>query len=524
MCRQPTMHCLRSPGLSGVNFLWASQRVRIISLYFITISILFMDMNLMAPNLSIIAEEFGMDDDERDVKLGGMIALGFFFVGAPISFLVGWLADSINRSPLFAATVFVGELGCLGAAFANSYPQLYVCRVLTGISIGGAIPVIYSVLGDLYPAHNRSAVSAVVTTGTGIGAGIGQVIAGSMQSWRSPFIIVAVPGLLCSALLLGIKEPERGASEAAVIEMQQHAPMEEVDDDSTLQSSTVLQEDNNIESQVATSACTCDALESDRESQSEEERTNASLPKCVSCKSTKELMKIPTVVLTILQAAPGALPFGFVSTFLNDFLQEQRGMTKQEATGVLLTFGVGNALGVVLSGFLGHFAYKKDIRAPPLIMGTSLMLGCIPFYFLINNVEGNNVALASAVTVLSGVFVVIPGASILLTILSGGLHLLTTTYIIVTVPLERSILTNVCLPRLRGRAQALVSITDDLGKGLGPALVSLLITSFDRQTAFNISLIGWIIGGVFSLLIAMFVVNDEAVVQQQLHDQMTERH
>lgn len=459
-----------------------------------------MDMNLMAPNLSIIAEEFGMDDDERDVKLGGMIALGFFFVGAPISFLVGWLADSINRSPLFAATVFVGELGCLGAAFANSYPQLYVCRVLTGISIGGAIPVIYSVLGDLYPAHNRSAVSAVVTTGTGIGAGIGQVIAGSMKSWRSPFIIVAVPGLLCSVLLLGIKEPERGASEAAVIEMQQHAPMEEVDDDSTLQSSTVLQEDNNIESQVATSACTCDALERDRESQSEEERTNASLPRCVSCKSTKELMKIPTVVLTILQAAPGALPFGFVSTFLNDFLQEQRGMTKQEATGVLLTFGVGNALGVVLSGFLGHFAYKKDIRAPPLIMGTSLMLGCIPFYFLINNVEGNNVALASAVTVLSGVFVVIP------------------------VPLERSILTNVCLPRLRGRAQALVSITDDLGKGLGPALVSLLITSFDRQTAFNISLIGWIIGGVFSLLIAMFVVNDEAVVQQQLHDQMTERH
>jgi len=506
-----------------------------------------MDMNLMAPNLSIIAEEFGMDDDERDVKLGGLIALGFFFVGAPVSFLVGWLADSINRSPLFAATVFVGELGCLGAAFANSYPQLYVCRVLTGISIGGAIPVIYSVLGDLYPAHNRSAVSAVVTTGTGIGAGIGQVIAGSMKSWRSPFIIVAVPGLLCSALLLGIKEPERGASEAAVIEMQQHAPMEEVDDDSTLQSSTVLQEDNNIESQVATSACTCDALERDRESQSEEERTNASLPRCVSCKSTKELMKIPTVVLTILQAAPGALPFGFVSTFLNDFLQEvssvcvrdmicqflsnmcrlsyqQRGMTKQEATGVLLTFGVGNALGVVLSGFLGHFAYKKDIRAPPLIMGTSLMLGCIPFYFLINNVEGNNVALASAVTVLSGVFVVIPGASILLTILSGGLHLLTTTYIIVTVPLERSILTNVCLPRLRGRAQALVSITDDLGKGLGPALVSLLITSFDRQTAFNISLIGWIIGGVFSLLIAMFVVNDEAVVQQQLHDQMTERH
>lgn len=175
-------------------------------------------------------------------------------------------------------------------------------------------------------------------------------------------------------------------------------------------------------------------------------------------------------------------------------------MTKQEATGVLLTFGVGNAIGVILSGFLGHFAYKKDIRAPPVIMGSSLILGCIPFYFLINTVEGDNVGLASAVTVLSGIFVVIP------------------------VPLERSILTNVCLPRLRGRANAFVSITDDLGKGLGPALVSLLITSFDRQTAFNISLLGWIVGGVLSLMIVFFVVNDEQNVQDQFRIQATNEH
>lgn len=69
----------------------------------------------------------------------------------------------------------------------------------------------------------------------------------------------------------------------------------------------------------------------------------------------------------------------------------------------------------------------------------------------------------------------------------------------IPVPLERAILTNVCTPQLRGRANALVSIVDDLGKGLGPALVSILITSFDRQTAFNISLIGWVVGGLLSL-------------------------
>ena len=106
------------------------RRRKIVALYLITITILFADMNLLAPNLSTIAEEFDMDDDERDVKLGGMIALGFFFVGAPVSFAIGWLADSIDRSPLFAATVFVGELGCFFTAFVRAYWQLYVCRLV----------------------------------------------------------------------------------------------------------------------------------------------------------------------------------------------------------------------------------------------------------------------------------------------------------------------------------------------------------------------------------------------------------
>ncbi|EED94687.1 hypothetical protein THAPSDRAFT_261312 [Thalassiosira pseudonana CCMP1335] len=419
------------------------RRRRVVLLYLITITILFSDMNLMAPNLSTIADEFGFDEDECDIKLGGLVALGFFFVGAPASFLIGWLADSINRSPLFAATVFIGEFGCLLVYFVQTYPQLYACRVLTGISIGGAIPIVFSVLGDLYPANQRAAIAAIVTTGTGLGTGIGQVIAGSLSSWRLPFLVVSVPGMICSMLLLFVRDPKRGANEAAVIELTN-------------------------------------------------EKRNK---KYVSCKSTCELLKIRSVLLIILQAAPGSLPFGFCATFLNDFLQQQRGMTKQEATGILLTFGAGNAIGVIAGGVLGHISYKRDVRGPALIMGTSLILGCIPFYFLINTVT-DEVSVGAAVAVMGGILVVIP------------------------VPLERSILTNICEPQSRGRANALVSIVDDLGKGLGPALISLLITTFDRQTAFNISLIGWIIGGCLSLAIALFVVKDEQSVQQKLRDKI----
>lgn len=111
------------------------RRRRIVSLYIITITILYADLNLVAPNLSIIADEFGMTDDERDVKLGGLLALGFFLVGAPVSYIVGWLADSRNRSPLFAATVFVGELACLCTTFVKGYWQLYICRCVVWLGL-----------------------------------------------------------------------------------------------------------------------------------------------------------------------------------------------------------------------------------------------------------------------------------------------------------------------------------------------------------------------------------------------------
>jgi MFS family permease len=68
------------------------------------------------------------------------------------------------------------------------------------------------------------------------------------------------------------------------------------------------------------------------------------------------------------------------------------------------------------------------------------------------------------------------------------------------VPIERAILSNVTLPESRGRANSLLNIIDDLGKGLGPFLLSVLISSLGRKTSFNLSLIGWLVGGTIFFL------------------------
>ena len=215
--------------------------------------------------------------------------------------------------------------------------------------------------------------------------------------------------------------------------------------------------------------------------------------KKVSWKTTWQMLKTPSVGLTLLQAAPSALPFGFASVFLNDYLAHDRGLTVEEATGVLIMFGAGNAIGVMVGGILGHYGYKRDVRYPPAIMGSTLMLGVVLTYFLINWVDGDSsVGAVTIIGLMAGVLVVIP------------------------VPLERAILTNVTVPETRGRANSFLSILDDLGKGLGPAIVAVLIQAFKRPMAFSISLLGWIVGGFISFVTCCFVKRDEELTQERV--------
>lgn len=201
-----------------------NRRSWTIALFSITTVLLFADQNLMAPSLTEIAEEFGFDDDERDRKLGGDISLAFFLLGAPASMVIGCLADTSDRSVVFAWTVFIGEGACFATYWVQSYNQLYICRAITGFSVGGAVPLIYSVLGDLFAAEDRHVVSALVSFGTGAGIAVGQAVAGFLgpvYGWRLPFLVVALPALITAAMVLfTVPDPERGAMESSVVDSQ----------------------------------------------------------------------------------------------------------------------------------------------------------------------------------------------------------------------------------------------------------------------------------------------------------------
>lgn len=361
----PLIEQTPSPLQSNTN-----KRRQAVFLFSITTILLFADQNLLSPNLSAIATEFGFTDEERDRKLGGDIALAFFILGAPASFLVGLLADQSDRSFLFAWTVGIGEGACFATFWTRTYLQLYICRAITGFSIGGALPLIYSVLGDLFVAEDRHAVSAVVGIGTGVGIAFGQGVAGFLGptfGWRLPFLIVSIPALICAALVLfTVPDPERGSMERAVIDMRQN-PVENGDDEagdqrevlseSTIEIQSLNRSDSNNPLQAEASQTMKimkqrefkRRVKRDSQSQSAESHHDPDSPDGLivsadswdssnsrtSCgqdwrlhfMSLLSLLSCPTVLLTFLQGAPGCLPWGIVNSFLNDFLAKDRGMT-----------------------------------------------------------------------------------------------------------------------------------------------------------------------------------------------------
>lgn len=60
-----------------------------------------------------------------------------------------------------------------------------------------------------------------------------------------------------------------------------------------------------------------------------------------------------------------------LSVYLNDFLQNQRGLTIEHATAVVFVLKMATLVGQVVGSKLGQLAYNRRSELQPLLMGVS---------------------------------------------------------------------------------------------------------------------------------------------------------
>eukprot|EP00929_Paragymnodinium_shiwhaense_P046884 TRINITY_DN23836_c0_g1_i1.p1 TRINITY_DN23836_c0_g1~~TRINITY_DN23836_c0_g1_i1.p1 ORF type:complete len:581 (+),score=136.56 TRINITY_DN23836_c0_g1_i1:173-1915(+) len=306
-----------------------------IAITLVTLGLMYSVHNLIAPNMTAMAKVFHFNAYERDAYIGGELTLFFYFPGVFGALFAGVLSGMLERKLLMGVLAILTALSCLMTARVATFHQLAWARAITGFAIGGVLPVVYSLVGDWFPASRRASATAFVTAASGIGVFVGQCIATilGVNDWQLPFIVVALPTIAAGALILhSAVEPARGAQEEGA------------------------------------------------EAENLYRRTSAT--HMFNARTLSQFMRNKTNVLVIIQAFPGNIPWGVIIVYLHDFLVQDIGLSMKGALGAITILAGAAFVGVILGGFIGEALYKSSSQHLGLFCGVCNIVRAVPFFLI----------------------------------------------------------------------------------------------------------------------------------------------
>ncbi|MDP9381401.1 MAG: MFS transporter [Chloroflexota bacterium] len=166
-----------------------------------------MDIGLLSFVLVVIAREWGLSDRQ----VGAAISAGLFgmFVGAAAS---GTLADRYGRKPVMLVTLLFYSIATGLTALVWSYAALLVLRFITGLGLGGELPVASTLVAEVAPARQRGRLIVLLESfwayGWILAALIGYLVV-PQYGWRIAFVIGALPALYVLVLRRSLPESPR---------------------------------------------------------------------------------------------------------------------------------------------------------------------------------------------------------------------------------------------------------------------------------------------------------------------------
>jgi MFS transporter, putative metabolite:H+ symporter len=162
------------------------------------------DITIVAYALPKIRQEFSLSPQQ--IGLAGSAALAGMGIG---SWCWGWVADRWGRRIVFAATVLTFSVFTGIAGLAMSLGVLVGARFLTGLGLGGMVPIDQALVTEYAPARIRGRVASMLPLCWPIGyfSAAGAALALVPQfGWRWLFAIGVLPAIL--AFIIRRKVPE----------------------------------------------------------------------------------------------------------------------------------------------------------------------------------------------------------------------------------------------------------------------------------------------------------------------------
>ena len=166
---------------------------------------------------SVVAEPIKNEFSLSDLQLG-LITSAFTLVYAVAGLPLGRLADTKNRPKIIGIGLLVWSGLTAATGAAGSYVLFILARLGVGVGEATFTPAANSMIGDIYPAERRSRALGVFMLGLPVGLMLAYFtvgkIAEAFDSWRAPFFLAAIPGVLLAVVLYRMADPVRGGSES----------------------------------------------------------------------------------------------------------------------------------------------------------------------------------------------------------------------------------------------------------------------------------------------------------------------
>lgn len=136
----------------------------------------------------------------------------FFFIGMLIgAFAFGRLADRIGRRPVLMMAVVIDACAGVASAFAPDLVWLLALRFVTGIGVGGTLPVDYTMMAEFLPSNKRGRWLVLLESFWAVGTICLAVlsliaVAWGDDAWRLIFFVTGIPALIGVVLRFYIPE------------------------------------------------------------------------------------------------------------------------------------------------------------------------------------------------------------------------------------------------------------------------------------------------------------------------------
>jgi MFS family permease len=151
-------------------------------------------MPFIAPNLKL-----------SNTQIGLLFSLYFVPFGIS-SYVTGELTDRLGkRWPLLLTVMVLFSLGSVLPALATSFATLLISRLIMGLFGGPILPLAQTIVAKDCPAERRGRNMGIVqSVGTSVLGFLTPMLLVALAvrwGWRVGFLVIALPGLICAALI-----------------------------------------------------------------------------------------------------------------------------------------------------------------------------------------------------------------------------------------------------------------------------------------------------------------------------------